>query len=186
MNTKKILTAVLLAWGSLCASGADDHRSISNSGSAPFDTRDLTPPVVWQATLGDNMKVTILVRNIAAVALHPYYLNGAVMVSELTIDTMGSNTIRFYCIHEEENISSVSDPRTALGTAKKEATRAITGQQADAVVPSVKFPEGTYGHTIEYQVASPEVLDKLYKSITNAIEKLNSQVIRENFKAKTK
>lgn len=135
------------------------------------EAQQASKPILWQLTINNNTKVTVLANRIAAVAMHPFYLNGAMLISEVTIDTLGSNTIRFYYVHEDDRLSDVSDPRTALGTVKKGVTRAAGGQNSGSNIPSVKYPEGTYSHSIEYQVSSAEDLEKIYKSLLNVLRR---------------
>ena len=171
MNAKHLPLTALLALLSFSVCSAQEQRIVAPE-----------KPTLWQVTLGEQMKVAVIVDRIAAVAMHPFYLNGSILVSEVTIDTMGSNTIRFYCVHGEESLTASTDPRTALGTIKKEATRVVTGQQqGGGVIPAVKYPEGTYAHSIEYQVSSPEELEKIYKSLLSALQRVSSNS-RDNVK----
>lgn len=157
MKTRSLLIAALLTLGSFPAF-SDDAQSNR----------------FWQASLGENMQVCVSLNSVTSVAMHPYMLNGTTMVTEVTIDTTGNNSIRFYYVHADEKLGITTSPQNVLGTGKREINRAITNQEAGSQIPSVKFPEGVYAHTIEYQINSLEDLTKLHKSILNAWRKPGS------------
>lgn len=119
---------------------------------------------IWTADLGEGGKVTVAVSSIVSIAYHPFLLDGKVKVIEVTIDTVGNNSLRFYCVEDiEQTVSnmsgtSVSTPRNPL-------------RKKDSVPPSIKFPEGVYAHTVEFQLDSPEALQKLYNSVLSAWER---------------
>ncbi len=113
-----------------------------------------------------NDKVTLLASSVVSIARHRFLLNGSIPVDEVTIDTLGNNTVRFYCVESSEEPPSISPSSPAtipqqIGRKISSAVskKVINGQQ---MLPSVQFPNGVYAHTIEYQVSNSSVLDKLY------------------------
>lgn len=128
---------------------------------------------LWQAELNDTSKITIAVSQIVSVAIHPYLLNGENLVTEVTIDTTGNNTIRFYYVHPDDDKPDYTDPESVMKSAKKRLSQRPSQPkaQAKAAIASLKFPEGAYAHTIEYQVSSLETLDTIFKSLTSVWEK---------------
>lgn len=163
MKTKIILAAALLSLGvsSVCAQDAGD---ISDPKIA-----------IWKADLGDSAKVVLSVQSIVSISMHPYLLNGTNMVTEVTVDTVGNNSLRFYCVHQDSK-SLLTTPKDAANAARQRITREVTKQKGDTNVPSVKFPEGTYAHTIEYQLDSVEALNRLYKSLLSVWERSSKKV----------
>ena len=111
-------------------------------------------------------KVVLAASSIVSIAKHRFLLNGSLPVDEVTIDTVGNSTLRFYCV--ENNGDSPTAPPSSPGAGAQQVGRKISsslnkkitdGQEA---LPSIQFPNGVYAHTIEYQVSSPGALDKLF------------------------
>lgn len=119
----------------------------------------------WEATLKDEKKGDVILKlsEIQGVALHTYKLDGTIEITECTIDTKGSHSIRFYAIASSlpPQIPQTSATRTALNEVKKRA-------EVNTSYPARKFPEGAYSHNIEYQLSSPEKVYKVFKSIKDA------------------
>lgn len=125
---------------------------------------------LWQASLDDSSMVTIAVSQLVSVTMHPYLLNGENLVTEVTIDTTGNNTIRFYYVHPEEDKLDLMNPEKTVKNAKKKILRRPSQPKANSIA-SVKFPEGAYAHSIEYQVNSLDDLEKIYQSLISVWEK---------------
>ncbi len=82
-------------------------------------------------------------------------------IREVTIDTMGNNSIRFYSIGSERATSMqdrLSNTRELLDRHTENSSR----------YPGKKYPEGAYSHNVEYQVSSVSTLDKIYDSVSTA------------------
>ena len=131
---------------------------------------------LWQAKLDDTSLITLSVSQIVSVTMHPYKLNGENLVTEVTIDTLGNNTIRFYFVHSDEKEPDYFDPNSVVKDAKKRLSQRPSQPKAKAedgepLIASVKFPEGAYAHTIEYQVSCLKTLEEIYKSVTSVWEK---------------
>ena len=125
--------------------------------------------------------VVINVNMITAIAMHNYRLNGDNLISEVTIDTLGNNTIKFYYIHPTREISPVGDPKEVIDKVRQQITRETSAQRDDADVPAVKFPEGTYSHSIEFQINNPDKLKKLYKAALSTWEKRAPRHVKFRF-----
>lgn len=132
---------------------------------------------LWQAELNDTSKITIAVSQIVSIAMHPYLLNGENLVTEVTIDTTGNNTVRFYYVHPDDEKTDYTDPESVVKSARKRLSQRPSQPKAqeNAAIASLKFPEGAYAHTIEYQVSSIETLDAIFKSITTVWEKVSKK-----------
>jgi hypothetical protein len=128
------------------------------------------PNRFWQATLGGGHFMVALDR-IASVSRHKYVLDGAVIVDEVTVDTVGQALARFYYISP---ISDAAPGNTASDVAArarelmdKAADRAGTDVQ-DMVVK--KYPVTSHAKTIEYRILSEAELTSLYNSVRNSWE----------------
>lgn len=115
--------------------------------------------------------VVVNVNTIAAIAMHNYRLNGDNLISQVTIDTLGNNTIRFYYIHPAQEISPVDNPGQLASMTRQRITREASAQKDDADTPAVKFPEGTYSHSIEFQIKDLDKLKKFYKTALSVWER---------------
>ncbi len=119
----------------------------------------------WVCIIGcpKSFITTVKLDTITSVSKHTYSVDG-VAFREVTIDTRGNNSIRFYtCLNERVN------------TAKNRLsnTRALLDSKSGNIskIPAKKFPEGTYSHNVEYLIENCEDLNKLYESVVNALFK---------------
>ena len=139
---------------------------------------------LWQAELSENCKVTLNVSKIVSVSMHPYLLNGENLVTEVTVDTEGNNTIRFYYVHPDEDLPDITNPEAVVKSAKRKLSQRPSQPKAQDTIASVKFPEGAYAHTIEYQISSYKIIEDLYKSLVSIWEKSSKR--RTTYKAPVK
>lgn len=108
---------------------------------------------------------------ITSVSKAEYLIEGNIMVTEVTVDTMGQTTARFY--YGEPYI-----PKTKLGITENAANRARdlanttrqrvseTDMEVDRlVVKSYGPPNTTHAKTIEFKVASIKELNQIYKNV---------------------
>lgn len=106
---------------------------------------------------------TVKLDAITSVSKHTYSVDG-VTFREVTIDTKGSNSIRFYaCLNERVNTAKdrLSNTRSLIDSKSGSSSK----------FPAKKFPEGTYSHNVEYLVEKEADLNKLYDSVVNALFK---------------
>lgn len=129
---------------------------------------------VWHIEINDHNKAYVAVSQIVTIAFHQYLLNGENLISEVTVDTLGNNSLRFYYIHPEEDRINLRDVQKNAAQVRKRISQEQSRQKADNTVAAVKFPEGSYAHTIEYQLSSLDTLEDLYKSIVSVWEKSNT------------
>ncbi len=163
-----LVTLLCLAAASL---RAQEGENLIKDPRQPILTVMVTPEdsVVIQANL------------ISAIAMHRYKLDGENLITQVTIDTLGNNTIRFYYIHPAQSIDATSDPKAILSAAQQRINRQTTKQKDDSEVPAVKFPEGNYAHSIEFQVDSPEVLRSFYNTALSVWEKRTPVQVKFKF-----
>ena len=134
------------------------------SGDSPGPSR------FWQASVEGGSFMVALDR-IVSVSRHRYLLDGAVIVDEVTVDTIGQALARFY------HISPVTDATSGNSLAgiadrgreliDKAASRVGTDVQNMVVK---KYPETTHAKAIEYRLMSEAQLSALYSSVRNAWE----------------
>jgi hypothetical protein len=110
---------------------------------------------------------------IVSISIHEYVLDGAVVVNEVTVDTVGQALPRFYYIEP------VSDRASGTGTGKAVAGivdrgRELlerAGERAGTEVHNMvqkKYGISTHTKTIEYRVMSMEELTAIYNSVRRA------------------
>ncbi len=119
---------------------------------------------LWTATVAGNPSgaITVPIRLISSVTIHNYNLNGKIPIAELTIDTLGNNTIRFYCV-----LASTSDAADLMGMARE-----LQGEvNKEVSMPSVakQYPDTTHAHSIEYSVSSVKQLKSIYTSVSKCL-----------------
>lgn len=127
------------------------------------DGEQAIPNKYWVCIVDCSDITAVKLDMITSVSKHTYSVDG-VAFREVTIDTRGNNSIRFYsCLNERVN------------TAKDRLsnTRALLDSKGGNVskYPAKKFPEGTYSHNVEYLIENSEDLNKLYESVVNAMFK---------------
>jgi len=163
------LAGLLVCSVHLCAQDATDPTGgTTTDKSKTGDTP--APGRFWQATLGGGNFMVALDR-IVSVSRHKYVLDGALIVDEVTVDTVGQALARFYFITP---ITDAAPGNTVSGLATrgrelidKAAQRAGTDVQNMVMK---KYPETTHAKSIEYRVLSEAELTALYTSVRSAWE----------------
>ena len=147
---------------------------------APPEEAEVTPPGktgdspgpnrFWQATLAGGHYMIALDR-ISSVSRHKYALDGAMIVDEVTIDSVGQALARFYYISPITDAAGTSTT-TQLATRGKELMDKAAGRANTDLQNMVikKYPETTHAKTIEYRLLSESDLNSLYGSLRSAWE----------------
>ncbi|MCI7698689.1 MAG: hypothetical protein MSQ05_04805 [Akkermansia sp.] len=115
---------------------------------------------LWTANLSGGA-TSILLTSVISVSLHSYLLDGSVRMIELTVDTTGNHSIRFYAYTGEQANTwkeRLSNTRDLVDSKTGGATR----------LPGRKFPEGAYSHNVEFQLDSEAQVRQLYKSLMDS------------------
>jgi hypothetical protein len=123
----------------------------------------------WQASLAGG-EYAVSVDRVTSVSRHSYLLDGALIVDEVTIDTVGQALARFYFI------TPVGANGTTGGTAGAALERSkglldSAGQRAGADLDNMvikKYPLTTHAKTIEYRLETQEELTNLFNSAKQA------------------
>jgi hypothetical protein len=122
----------------------------------------------WEANL-DGGNYVVALNQITSVSKHSYVLDGAVIVDEVTIDTIGQALVRFYFIKPLEaggTGGAVVDAGKKLVDLADNAVRRTGVDVQDMVVK--KYPLTTHSKTIEYRLMTQQQLDSLYGSVKTA------------------
>ena len=128
------------------------------------------PNRFWQATLGGGHYMVALDR-ISSVSRHQYVLDGAVIVDEVTVDTIGQALARFYYISPITDAAAGSTASEVVDRARELVERAAdrAGTNVQNMVVK-KYPVTSHAKTIEYRILSEAELTALYKSVQNSWE----------------
>lgn len=168
MTSKILLPCFAILLWSESMIHAQNPTQAQNTEDSPRANR------FWQATLPGGHYMVALDR-ISSVSRHRYLLDGALIVDEVTIDSLGQALARFY------HISPVTDAVGGSGVAA--AASRVTGRGSQLLDKAAntagtgihemvvkKFPETTHAKTIEYRLLSAEELTGLYDSVRTAWE----------------
>lgn len=114
-------------------------------------------------------------RYVTSVSVHRFFVDGALTVDELTIDTSGNTVARFYVVDRNREVRT---PRgvgqSLLDKAQDKVDEAkerigVTEWMDRAVVKS--YPTTTHAHTVEYRVSNLKQLMELYDNLSDAWKK---------------
>lgn len=123
------------------------------------------PTRFWQATLNGGHYMVAL-DQISSVSRHKFLLDGAIIVDEVTVDTLGQVLARFYFITPvtEGAPGNSATHLTGRGSdlLNKGADRVGTSLQ-NMVVKT--YPGTTHARSVEYRVLSEMDLTALYNSV---------------------
>ena len=108
---------------------------------------------------------------IASVSRHKYVLDGALVVDEVTVDTVGQALARFYFITP---ITDSAPGASVAGIANRgrellEKAAEHAGLDVQNMVMK-KYPETSHAKSIEYRMLSAADLTALYGSVRSAWE----------------
>lgn len=154
----------------LFSQNADDVNLNMPENSDVRDTQSDQPglPSFWEAKLGGGEFVVALDR-ITSVSRHTYVLDGALIVDEVTIDTVGQSLARFYYITPITSGvpgAGVSQAAEAAIGLLDSAARTAGSDLKNMVVK--KYPLTTHAKTIEYRLLSEGQLNVLFQSAKTA------------------
>jgi hypothetical protein len=131
-------------------------------------------PLIYEIELGDGGYLVDL-NHVTSISVHRFFVDGALMVDELTVDSLGNTVARFYVADRNREVET---PRgvgqSLLDKAQEKVDQArdrigATNWMDRAVVKS--YPTSTHAHTVEYRISSKEQLMELYAHISDAWKK---------------
>lgn len=128
------------------------------------------PSRFWQASLGGGHFMVALDR-IASVSRHKYVLDGALIIDEVTVDTVGQALARFYFITPITDAmpgNSVAEMANRARELAEKAAQRVGGDMQDMVMK--KYPDTSHAKSLEYRILSDAELTALHKSVRDAWE----------------
>lgn len=133
----------------------------------------------WEANLAGGNYVVALSR-ITSVSRHKYVLDGAVIVDEVTIDTLGQSLARFYFISPVTAAGPGSGAANLTERALEIAnnTASERGSSIQDMVQK-KYPLTTHSKAIEYRLLTETQLNSLYQSVKTAWQTGNGRVFKQ-------
>jgi hypothetical protein len=164
------IPALLLLLAALPVADAQAPRTNNNPGAAEAGGDSPGPARFWQASVGGGHYMVALDR-IASVSRHQYVLDGAAIVDEVTVDTVGQALARFYFI-EPITAGVAAGSVSALTERAKQLTDLAANRAGTDVHNMVvkQYPTTTHAKTIEFRVMSSAQLGSLYESVRTAWE----------------
>ena len=151
-----LMSVCFLPAGTLLAQTSDGGDNGEEDGIKGF----------WEIELQGGRFIARL-DTISSVSQHQYIVDGAARVYEVTVDTKGSQTARFYFIEAVGEGSPLSIGKNAIERLKSVAEGATSRTGTDEVWTQVvkNYPTTTHARTAEYRVDSAAILDKIYKHV---------------------
>lgn len=125
---------------------------------------------MWQGR--DDTSYRVRLGSVQSYGVQKYEIADAgVHVTELTIDSIGSVSARFYYIEPSQNTNQTAASRAVNRAVDRvgELTENATGfNLADLVIKS--YPDTTHSHTMEYRLRSAEEIETLESALTEALD----------------
>lgn len=146
----------------LCAQEEDTSPATQTLREDPGSGR------FWQARLDGGDYVVALDR-IAAIGLHEYLLDGGLLVREMSVDTGGRTTARFYHIRQVGEAMPNNGLSQLAGRAGELLDQAARrgGLEVHEMVQN-SYPTTTHAGMVEFRVLDLGELDALYESLRDA------------------
>ena len=145
---------------------SEDNEDVPEETQNASDEEDLRR--FWQLSLPDGHFMVAL-EQIASISRSSYVLDGGLIVTEVTIDTVGNSLCRIYQITPATEQSSPSTAQRLTQRAHDLANRTseLTGTDMANMVQK-SYPTTTHAKTVEYRVQERATLDALYASLNKA------------------
>jgi len=104
-------------------------------------------------------QIVLDLHKIVSISLHSYMLDDKIPILELTVDSMGNNSVRIYTVLKKSGGKYLS------GVAERAASRAA---ERGALTVSKQYPHTTHAHSIEYCALSKIEIQKAYAKLIKA------------------
>jgi len=163
-----LLLACLVPAGTLLAQATGGNKTGTGTGTGGAGNAGATGEEdgikgFWEVELQGGRFMARL-DTISSVSQHQYIVDGAARVYEVTIDTNGSQTARFYYIEPVGENSPLSIGKNAIDRLKSVAEGATSRTGMDEVWTQVikNYPATTHARTAEYRIQSKGILDTIY------------------------
>ncbi|MCB1077691.1 MAG: hypothetical protein KDM64_07690 [Verrucomicrobiae bacterium] len=103
--------------------------------------------------------------HISSVSQHEYLIDGGARVYEVTVDTSGPMTARYYYIEPITDGSPLSIGKATIDRLREVAGEAGQRVGIDTERDVIKDPSTTHAKTAEYRLQVKENLDRIYEHI---------------------
>ncbi len=167
MKLPSILAILAVAPLALAQDPANPNPTTSSKDQKAFnDTLD--EKAFWQGTLPGGSYLVALNR-ITSISKHEYLLDGNLIITEVTIDTLGDTTLRVYQITPAAQYGTLATGRKVIERGKDLLDRA--GQRTGADVNNMvhkQYPTTTHAKIIEFRVKDLGTLGALHNSARQA------------------
>ncbi|MFM7181930.1 MAG: hypothetical protein ACKO2G_10765 [Verrucomicrobiales bacterium] len=158
------LFALLLCLSPMAALAQDEGGAPNNQSSESDNNRRF-----WQAELPGGAYVVALDR-ITSVGKHEYLVDGGFVVTEVTVDTVGTAIARFYYGEpyrpDVPSATGQTVNRRIQDTIDTVKERTGANQTDRLVVKN--YPHSTHAHTIEFRLNNKENLEALFQSVNRS------------------
>lgn len=164
MKILSLLSVLTLSLSSLTV--AQDSKSKSTDNKQFQDTSGSRG--FWEGTFAGGNYLVALSR-ISSVSKHEYLLDGNLIVTEVTIDTLGATTLRVYQITPAAKYGTLATPGKVIERGKDLLDRA--GQRTGVDLANMvqkSYPTTTHAKTIEFRVKNLETLTAMFNSAKTA------------------
>jgi hypothetical protein len=167
MKILSILAILALAPLALAQDTANPNSTTSKDEDKTYkDSPDLKG--FWQGTMPGGSYLVALSR-ITSISKHEYLLEGNLIVTEVTIDTLGDTTLRVYQITPAAQYGTLATGRKIVERGRDLLDRA--GQRTGADINNMvhkQYPITTHSKIIEFRVKDLGTLDALLGSVRTA------------------
>lgn len=111
----------------------------------------------------------VALRSIVSVSTCEYIVDGVAHVTEVNIDTLGNQAVRFYYIEPVSVNTPGGVGQSAVDKAQEIAQELADQSGQDVWTKVIKnYPTSTHAHTIEYRVDTKDDLMKIFTSAEQA------------------
>lgn len=169
METKTFATYLIFLSLSLVSTDslfAQASGGGGGGGSGGNNGEELGIRGFWEIEL-EGGRFLAKLSTITSISQHQYIVDGAARVYEVTVDTSGSQTARFYFIEAVGEGSPLSIGKDAIDRLKSVAQGATARAGVDEVWTQVvkNYPTTTHSRTAEFRVDNKALLDKIYQHV---------------------
>lgn len=165
MNTRHLFAALLF----LSPLTLSAQEAGGGEGTPPAGKEEDSNRRFWQAELPGGAYIVALDR-ICSVGKHEYIVDGGFLVTEVSIETVGTVVARFY-YGEPYQVQTPGATGQAVNRRVQDVVETVKGRtaanQADGLVVK-NYPTSTHAHTIEFRLTDKDNLEALFQSVNRA------------------
>jgi hypothetical protein len=166
---KATIFSLLFAASSLLLAQNTNNNQNNNQNNLEARVKELeTPsnPRFWQCNVNGG-EIMVAVDRIGAISKSQYLLDGGLLCTEVTIDTLGGQSLtRIYHVVPATEAVATNAATKIVDRAKEVVsnTSARTGSKLHEMVQK-SYPNTTHAHTVEFRVMDLQDLEALYSSL---------------------